>query len=67
MRAVDERWIKVLREHWLAGIDCNHEQRTDTARCSCSLIAFPPQTSVGLAVETWIQHIQSKVMELSRA
>ena len=47
----------VLRKHWLTGIECNHEARTDVATCYCSRWRSEPQPSVGEAVERWIEHV----------
>lgn len=46
-----------LREHWLANIACDHEAKTDTASCSCSMWRDEPHPSVGGAVDAWIEHV----------
>jgi hypothetical protein len=47
----------VLREHWLTGIVCDHEAKTDRATCSCSVWRCEPLPSVGAAVDAWINHV----------
>lgn len=58
---VAARWNRrtigdVLRGHWLTGIICNHDDKTDVATCSCSLWQCEPMPSVGAAVDAWIEH-----------
>ncbi len=48
-----------LREHWLANIICDHEAKTDTAVCSCSMWRDELHPSVGDAVDAWIEHVFS--------
>lgn len=50
---------RTLRQHWLAGIDCDEIAKTDRARCACSKVELPICASVGEAVDTWIQHVAS--------
>lgn len=47
----------LLTEHYLAGIDCDHEAKTDRARCACSMVALPVCPTVGAAVQSWIDHV----------
>jgi hypothetical protein len=47
----------VLRGHWLTGIVCDHETKTDRATCWCTTWQCEPQPSVGAAVERWIEHV----------
>ena len=54
-----ERLRAHLREHWLANIACDHEAKTDTASCSCSMWRDEPHPSVGEAVDAWIEHVFS--------
>ena len=51
------RITEVLREHWLTGVQCNHEASTDMATCFCSHWRSSAQPSVGAAVERWIEHV----------
>ena len=48
---------RVLKEHFLAGIECDHLAKTDTPSCSCSRVTFPAYRSVGEAVDGWIVHV----------
>ncbi len=48
-----------LREHWLMAVDCDHEAKTDTARCYCTVWTGTAQPSVGQAVNEWIRHVIS--------
>ena len=50
---------KVLTDHYLAGIECDHEAKTDKASCACSMVALPVCPSVGAAVQSWIDHVLS--------
>lgn len=45
-----------LGEHWLAGIVCNHEDKTDRATCACSQWRCDEMPSIGAAVDAWIEH-----------
>ncbi len=54
----------VLREHWLTGIECDHEARTDVATCFCARWRSEPQPSVIQAVERWIEHVQLQIEPL---
>jgi hypothetical protein len=47
----------VLKKHWLTGIECNHEAKTDVATCYCSTWKSEPCQSVGAAVDAWIAHV----------
>lgn len=47
----------VLREHYLAQITCDHEQKLDNAGCACSLVFLGWHPSVGEAVDAWIDHV----------
>ncbi len=56
-----------LRKHYLAGIECDHEAKTDQASCACSMVRFPVLPSVGAAVESWIDHVLEGVTEAKRS
>jgi len=56
-----EQLRRVLREHWLVSVNCDHDKKTDRAQCSCSLVAFPERPSVGAAVSDWIDHVIEQV------
>lgn len=47
----------LLAAHYLAGIECDHEAKTDKASCACSMVALPVCSSVGAAVQSWIDHV----------
>jgi hypothetical protein len=49
--------LETLADHWLAGIDCDHEAKTDTPRCACCSLAFPAYPNVGAAVRAWLAHV----------
>ena len=53
-----EAMCALLREHWPT-ISCDHEAQTDTPACSCSLVKFEPQTSVGAAIRAWAEHVRN--------
>ena len=57
-QAERERWRRILAIHWITAIECDHEARTDTVRCSCSVWTGTPRASVGAAVTQWIEHVQ---------
>ncbi|SRR5229473_1344769 len=50
--------LSLLNEHWLFGIECNHEAKTDQSICSCGLKS-PERESVGAAVQDWIKHLRT--------
>lgn len=52
-----DRFAAVLKEHWLSHIQCNHENKTDKAFCSCSEMGGEECHSVGAAVQSWIDHV----------
>lgn len=54
MRLVDH-----LCEHWLTSVNCNHENHTNRASCSCSEIRGEEVNSVGAAVLDWAEHVVS--------
>lgn len=49
----------VLKEHFLYAIVCNHEAKTDVAQCGCSLWLCPPQSSIGAAVDRYVEHFKA--------
>jgi hypothetical protein len=51
--------LAVLKDHYLAGIECDHDRKQDRASCSCSLVDLGWQPSVGAAVDSWIAHVKS--------
>ena len=46
-----------LREHYLAGISCDHARKEDNPVCACSRVFLGWHPSVGEAVEAWIGHV----------
>jgi hypothetical protein len=50
-----ERVLEALNAHWLSGIECNHEHKSDTAICACGWISLP-RPNVGEAVAKWAEH-----------
>lgn len=57
MREATDHVAAVLREHWLTGLECDHDAKTDVANCFCSKWRPAPEPSVGKAVERWIEHV----------
>lgn len=53
-------WRATLREHWLTGIECDHEAKTDVATCFCARWRSEPQPTVIAAVERWIEHVAAQ-------
>jgi hypothetical protein len=49
--------VSVLREHWLTGVECDHENKTDVATCYCSRWRSTPQPNIPAAVNEWIKHL----------
>lgn len=58
---------RCLREHYLAGIECDHVMRTDKASCACSAVNLPVCSTVGGAVQTWIDHVVEVVVQEAKA
>ena len=56
-KAMEANLRKVLTDHWLAEIHCDHENKTDQARCSCSRVNLPVKNSIGEAASTWVEHV----------
>jgi hypothetical protein len=52
-----DRVITILSKHYLMGVHCNHENKTDRAQCFCTVWRGPEMPSVGDAVASWIDHI----------
>lgn len=50
-----------LREHWLTGIICNHDDKTDVATCFCARWRSADAHNVASAVSDWIQHVLEHV------
>ena len=48
---------KVLTDHWLAAMICDHKNETDKAICSCSRVNLPVMKSVGESAATWVEHV----------
>lgn len=49
--------VSILREHWLTGVECDHEAKTDVATCYCSRWRSAPQPNIPAAVNEWIKHL----------
>lgn len=47
----------VLKQHYLATINCDHERKMDQPICNCSLVNLGWHPSVGEAVDAWIEHV----------
>jgi len=53
----------VLREHWLTGIHCDHDAKTDVATCYCTVWRSAPASNVSVAVDAWIDHVIEQLRE----
>lgn len=62
VHACFDLFAAVLREHWLARLECDEDRSLDRASCACSRIALHWQPSVGEAVQEWIEHIQQVLL-----
>ncbi len=56
-----------LREHWLTGIHCDHDTKTDTATCYCTIWRSEPMPTVGAALDAWIDHLLEHIPALAQA
>lgn len=61
MKADLDRMAQVLRAHWLTGLECDHDAKTDVANCFCGKWRPAPEPSVGQAVERWVEHVMEQV------
>lgn len=57
----------VLREHYLAGIVCDHETNTDAAACNCSRWRSPVVESPAAAAGVWIDHFIEELLKADGA
>jgi len=48
---------QALKTHWLTGIECDHDTKRDFSMCACGLWTSGNESSVGAAVEAWINHV----------
>lgn len=55
------RFRKALKQHWLTGVICNHDDKTDVATCFCSRWRSADAHNVGSAVSDWIDHVLEHV------
>ena len=46
-----------LREHYLAGIGCDHARKEDNPVCACSRVFLGWHTSKEAAVTAWVEHV----------
>lgn len=55
---VIEAFRKTLKEHWMTSMQCNYEDNTDQSFCfCCAWSGGEPQPNIGMAVDTWINHV----------
>lgn len=59
-------WRRALKDHWLWEVVCDHEAKTDVARCACGVWKSEPMTTVAHAVERWIEHVEEVAGEPRR-
>lgn len=57
---------ETLKQHWVTAVDCNHEEKKDTVRCSCSVWTGTPKSSVGQAIDEWIDHVVDRAQRAMR-
>lgn len=50
-----------LREHWLTGVQCNHDDKTDVATCFCARWRSADSPNVAVAVSEWINHVMEYI------
>lgn len=48
---------KVLTDHYLAAIECDHGRGKDLPMCACSQVDLGWQASVGDAVDAYVKHV----------
>lgn len=46
----------VAFRHYVAEIICDHESKRDRVRCSCSRVNLGWHSSVGQAIQSWVDH-----------
>jgi hypothetical protein len=49
--------MRVLKDHYLVTVECDHNTKQDRPICACSLVDLGWHPSVGHAVEAWIDHL----------
>lgn len=59
-----ERWLAVLADHYLAGIECDPERKLDNPVCGCSRVFLGWHPSIGEARQAWIDHVAGLASEL---
>lgn len=52
---------KVLKEHYLSAVQCDHEAKTDLACCWCAVWSSGPRPSIGEAVDAWVGHVLEQI------
>lgn len=48
---------RVLKDHYLVTVECDHERGQDRPVCACSRVDLGWHPSVGHAVEAWTDHL----------
>jgi hypothetical protein len=61
MLLTKEEIRKVLKEHWLTAIHCDHKDSTDRPGCYCGVWYCEPQPNVGAAIDKWIEHVLEQI------
>lgn len=54
-----ERWVTVLADHYLMGVNCDPDTKRDNPMCGCSRINLGWHDSIGEARRAWIAHVAS--------
>lgn len=58
-----DRWLAVLRDHYLAGVECDPVRKLDNPVCGCSRVFLGWHPSIGAARQAWLGHVD----EIARA
>lgn len=52
-----DKIMVTLQKHYLMGVKCNHEHKTDRASCYCTVWRGSEMANVGAAIDEWILHV----------
>jgi hypothetical protein len=65
-RAISVPLAKVrttMQAHWLTGIQCNHEAKTDRPSCFCTVWNGGDHPSIAKALDHWTDHFIEMLTE----
>lgn len=54
---------ETMQAHWLTGIACNHEARTDRPSCFCTTWNGGDHPSIAKALDAWTDHFMQMLAE----